>query len=225
MDIHIIYFSAARPYVVECGDAGIFWKVTSDNSLTVTRNSEEASVFRIVSCDDTEDKDDFNIGWRGETQQDIQELEGSDRANSKIMRYLEVKPYFFGHCSNGPLKLKSELKSKDSRLCLYNRITKGCFESCEDSIAPWTEMGKVFFISNAAWKSYVSVMRYRNKEQADPDQEDAYGYTTKCMGSRRAHNEKDIWMLFRLIPQMEKVSTMGKIKNRLGRELAKYTET
>jgi hypothetical protein len=101
---------------------------------------------------------------------------------------------------------------------------KGYFQSSEDDITPWTDHGRVFFISNATWKSYVSVVRYRNKEQADPAQEDAYGYTTKCMGTRTAHNEEDVWMLFRLIPQREKVSITSTLKRRMNEELAKYIE-
>jgi hypothetical protein len=213
--------------VVECGDEGMFWRVNAEHLLTVTRDFKEASAFHIIPADDTYNENDFYIGWQGEKSKENREPQHSPitptKTTARIMRYLEVKTFFCGHCS-GPLKLTSEVSSTHSRLCLYNQISQGFFDYCEDDITPWTEKGEASLISNNDWKSFVSVVRYRNKEQADPDQEDAYGYTTKCMGSRRAHNEKDIWMLFRLIPQMEKVSTMGKIKSRLSRELAKYTE-
>jgi hypothetical protein len=210
--------------VVECGDEGMFWRVNAEHLLTVTRDFKEASVFHIVLSDDADSDDHFYIGWQGEELKENERLVAPSKIPTRIMRYLEVKTLFWGHCP-GPLKFKSELSSKYSRLCLYNQISEGYFDSCEDDTAPWMEKGKVFFISNAAWKSFVSVVRYRNKEQADLDQEDAYGYTTKCMGSRRAHNEKDVWMLFRLIPTEQQKSFTERSKNQLSKKLTQYLET
>ena len=213
--------------MVESGDEEIFWKVDSGNLLTVTKNFNEASVFHINPCDDEEDTEDFNIGWRGETQQDIQDKESllsTAKTSNKIMRYLELQTFFFGH-HPGPLKFKSELSSKNSRLCLYSQISKGYFDSPEDDITPWIEKKEVAFISSAASKSFIAVVRYRNNEQADTDQEDAYLYQTKCMGSRKEHNEQDIWMLYRLIaaePQTKKVSITERSKRRLSTKLTEY---
>ena len=208
---------------MECGDEGMYWKVDADHTLTITRNFKQASVFHVIPCDDTDDEDDFNLGWKGETLQSVidEECSLSQDKTCKIMRYLEVKTFFFEH-HPGPLKFKSTLTNKDARLCLYDQIVGGyfggLFASPAPDIEPWTEKNQVFFISSANRKSFIAVERSRNTEQADPENEDAYKYTTRCVGSQIFHNEKDAWMLFRLLPteeQTEKTSMAEKSKKRL----------
>jgi hypothetical protein len=212
--------------VIECGDEDMFWKVDNNYSLTATRNPKQASVFHIVACDEMDDTDNFNIGWQGQTLEDI-ERQGSPITPAKIMRYLEVKTYYYGHCC-GPLKFKSHLSSQDSRLCLYGQMTSGYFDSPEDDLVPWTKKKKVFFISSTACRSFVAVARYRNTSQSDPTHNDAYRYTTKCVGSQNVHDEKDAWMLFRLLPteqKTEKVSITERSKRRLNQKFTELFET
>ena len=225
--------------MVECGDEGMYWMVDeADHSLTITKDLEQASAFHVIPCDDRDDADDFNLGWKGETLKSVKDEAYStrtiplplkkDNKTSKIMRYLEVKTPFFEH-HTGPLKFKSTLTTKDARLCLYDQIVGGYFggllASPAPDIEPWTGKKEVFFISSANRKSFIAVKRSRNTEQADPENKDAYKYTTRCVGSQNIHNEKDTWMLFRLLRTVtEKTSMVEKSRERLRDNLPKTTE-
>ena len=215
--------------MVECGDEGLYWKVDSNKLLSVTRNFNRASIFHISPCDETEDTDDFSVGWEGLTLQDIMDQEKSlmTPASRKITRYLEVKTFCFGHFP-GPLRFKSELSSRDYRLCLYDPITDGYFDSATPDITPWTEKRKAFFISSAFRRSFVAVSRCRNMDQMKPAKDDAYKYVAKCLGSRKGHNEEDTWMLFRLLLADDytgKVSAVERARKRLSKKLSDLIET
>ena len=210
--------------MVECGDEGLYWKVDSNKLLGVTRNFNGASIFHIIPCDETDHTDNFSVGWEGLTLQDIMDQEKSLKtpASSKITRYLEVKTFCFGHFP-GPLRFKSELSSRDYRLCLYDPIMDGYSDMPSPDIAPWTEKRKAFFISSAFRRSFVAVSRCCDMEQMEPAEDDACKYTAKCLGSRKGHNEEDTWMLFRLLLAHDytgKLSAVERARKRLSKKLS-----
>ena len=179
-------------FLVECGDSKMYWSVqTSDNTLTITKNIEEASVFYVIPCESSEDDPyDFHLGWRGECHQDILEMLNEDKekqVNTKIMRYLQVETNWFGN-NPGPLKIKSEVESKNSVLYVYSPIVSGFFGEAPIDITDWTKDKTACFVSSAHRKGFIAVHQVGDH------------YTTKCVSSHRHHNEKDHWMLFRLLP-------------------------
>lgn len=58
---------AAGPFLVECGDEGLYWKVEEESQihvLTATKVRNDASFFHIMPNEDIEDDPyDFYIGW------------------------------------------------------------------------------------------------------------------------------------------------------------------
>ena len=211
----------------------MYWKIDSDYQLTITTDMKQASVFHIILCGDTDDPYDFCIGWQGKTLQQVIEedpiVRTSKPTRSKIMRYLEVKTLFFGHYSK-PLKLRSELSAKDSRLCLYKQLADDYFESPAD-ITPWLDGNKVYFISSANRKSLLSIQRCcpaQQREAGDSERQ----YIAKCVDSQKLHNEKNVWMLFRLHPvehcksiETKKVPAIEKPKAKFDKEFSKLLDS
>ena len=175
----------------------MYWKIGPNNHLTITEDMEQATVFHVIACEETDDPYDFTIGSHGTTlHQMIEEdyaLDASSKSlHQRIMRYLEVKTFFFGHFP-GPLKLRSELSAKDARLCLYKQLEDDYFETPAD-ITPWINGQKVYFISSANRKSLIGIYRFRKHGSEEID------HIAKCVNSQELHDEKSIWMLFRLLP-------------------------
>ena len=223
-----IYLSTACPYVIECSDEGMYWKVDADHTLTITRNFKQASVFHVIPYDDSHDTNDFSIGWKGETLQSVideEDVVGPDKT-CKIMRYLDVKPCCCKH-HPGPLKFESTLTTKNARLCIYDRLISGYFggyfESPAPDLEPWTQKKLPFFISSASRKTFITVERGRNAEQAENSSEEEHKFMIKCAGSRKVRDENDSWQLFRLLPAEEDTETasiMDKARKRLSDKLS-----
>ncbi len=91
------------------------------------------------------------------------------------MGFLEVKTSFFGK-NPRPLKMKSQLGSKDSRLVLYNQMGSGYFEVPAD-ITNWINGKGEFFISNAHQRGFLCISRRGD------------GYVCGCVYSRKEHEE------------------------------------
>ena len=183
----------------------MYWKVESsdnDHNLTITKDIRQASVLSIVPSDETHENFDFSIGWQNETLQDVIDRDEEDfkREPPTMMRYLEVRTYFFfGHYS-GPLKMKSESSVKDTRLCLYNQRMDGV----PSALSHWMNKKSVVFISSANRKSFIAVSRVPATNESKEE------YMTKCMGSLKSHDEKDVWMLFRLLLVNDCVSRVAR---------------
>ena len=196
----------------------MYWKVSSDDYiLTITEDINQASVFHIIPDEETEEPFDFSIGWQGQTQQDIQEDKGFvDKGfrHTNIMRYLEVDTNIFGN-NPGPLKMKSTINGSDSTLVLYSPFSRGFSEPPAD-INPWIQGKKPFFISNAHRKGFIAIScTVSRKEQSKQ-------YLAKCVSSKKLHDEKNTWMLFRLVstnPEQSAVSLSEKAKVELHKEL------
>ena len=225
----IIYLSTACPYVIECSDEGMYWKVDADHTLTITRNFKQASVFHVIPHDNSHYTNDFNIGWKGETLQSVIDKEdavGPDKT-CKIMRYLDVK---LSSCKHhpGPLKFESTLTTKNARLCIYDRLISSYFgryfESPAPDLEPWTQKKLPFFISSVIRKIFITVERSRHAEQAENSSEEEHKFTIKC---RKVRGEKDSWQLFRLLPtkeHTEMASIMDKARKRLSDKLTGHFE-
>ena len=202
-------------FLIECGDEKMYWKVSSDDYvLTITEDINQASVFYIIPDEETEEPFDFSIGWQGQTLQDIQEEKGFIDKHTSIMRYLKVHTNIFGK-NPGPLKMKSTINGSDSTLVLYSTFSHG-FSEPPANINHWIQGKKPFFISNAHRKGFIAIScTVSGLEQSKQ-------YLTKCVSSKKLHNEKNTWMLFRLvstIPECSAISLSEKAKVELHKEL------
>ena len=186
-------------YLIQCGDEDMYWMVETtgpEHILTITTDIQQASVFSIIPSEETDENFDFSIGWRSKSLQDIidcDDAESKESYSRKMMRYLEVKTFFFfGHYA-GPLRMKSEITAKDSRLCLYTqRIDDNNYIPSDTN--QWLAKKSVVFISSASKRSFIAVTRIAATEEGKQDQ-----YKTKCLSSQKFHNETNVWMLFRLL--------------------------
>lgn len=192
---------AAQPigqYLIQCGDHEMYWKVGSadnDHDLTITKDIRQASVLSIIPSDETHENFDFSIGWQNETLQDVidRDEEDIERESPTMMRYLEVKTYFVFFHYAGPLRMKSESSIKDTRLCLYNQRMDGV----PAALSQWMNKKAVVFISSANRTSFIAVSRVPSNNESEVEEEEEY--KTKCVASSKLHDEKDVWMLFRLL--------------------------
>ena len=177
----------------------MYWTVQStdtDHILTITTDKQQASVLSIIPTDETNENFDFSIGWQGETFQDIEDTE--DSKPQKMMRYLEVKTYLFFWHFAGPLRMKAELTARDSRLCLYKQRIDDSTDIPTDT-NQWLGANDVF-ISSATRRSFIAITRIPAANEGEEDQ-----YKTRCLSSQKYHDEKNTWMLFRLLPIDEQV--------------------
>lgn len=179
----------------------MYWKVEStdrDHNLTITKDIRQASVLSIIPSDETHENFDFSIGWQNETLQEVMDRDEEDfkKEPPTMMRYLEVRTYFFfGHYA-GPLRMKSESTIKDTRLCLYNQR----MDEVPAALSQWLTKKAVVFISSANRKSFIAVSRVPPmKDGSQSKEEYKEEYKTKCVASLKFHDEKDVWMLFRLL--------------------------
>ena len=82
-----------------------------------------------------------------------------------------------------------------SRLTLHNRLLK---HYNPVDIAPWMDGRKVFFINCARRRArrdgYICVRLVTSRRRGRPE------LKTGCVPTKRSHNERDTWMLFRLLP-------------------------
>ena len=89
----------------------------------------------------------------------------------------------------------------------------------------------VYFISSANKKSLISIQccqPTQQREASDPEHQ----YIAKCMDSQKLHNEKNVWMLFRLLPidhckskVIENVPVIEKPKAKFDQELPKLLDS
>ena len=180
----------------------MYWKTDAGNCITITRDIDQATVFHVIPSEDSDNTYDFNIGSHGKTlhqmvEDDYAISKHSKRLRPKIMRYLEMKTSWFGH-SSGPLKLRPELSAKNARFCLYKQLEDDFLIEAPADITPWLEGSRVYFISSARRKSLIAIARSDTTAEGTEDV-----YTSKCVGSQGQHDEKSLWMLFRLIPADE----------------------
>ena len=101
-DCENIFTNIAGPFIVECEDQGLYWKVDEkDNTLTATTTLQEASSFHIIPNEDMEeDPYDFYIGWEKTATSVTMSTTGSLKRKKKsanpkpsqsVLRYLQVK--------------------------------------------------------------------------------------------------------------------------------------
>ena len=197
---HLHFCPLVGPYLVACCDDKIFWRVNKADKFAVeaTRKVDDASLFYVFPSDSGAHPYEFIIGYYGdEPNQPATSLSTVSPLGKTqiepVACYLNAPVNIVGE-NSGPLRLQYEVQEKCSRLTLLSRLVKG--HSPVDTKA-WVSGRDLFFINCArrTWKKdgYICV-----KQITVPGQQPRL--ITACVSSVKHNNERDLWMLFRLLP-------------------------
>lgn len=196
------------PFLISADSDRLFWRVNIDNGYAIegTRDVKRASPFYILGTEDSHPYD-FVIAYRGEDfdrerKKSRQTLTATGRPTLEpVGRYLLTPVNVFGR-NSGPLRLHYHAEESHSRLTLHGRLTKG---GGAVDLTDWVDGKDVFFI-NCAQRTmrrdgYIC-MKAQGRRQ-NPH------YTTACVARKSDHNDRDTWMLFRLVPPSYRSSSGG----------------
>ena len=183
--------------MIRCGDEKIYWMVErTANGYTVigTDDPAEASLFSIFPTDDGDHPFEFYIGWNGaKNEEGSENPNGPDCADSEsekiepAFRYLVAPLDILGR-NHGPLYLNSHTEKSHSRFSIRSRL-RGLINSNVD-LQGWVKGNDSFFI--------MCTRRYFRNDGLVAMQLGGT-YRTCCVSSTKRHNERDTWMVFRLL--------------------------
>lgn len=167
-------------------------------TIEATRNISNASIFYVIPSDSGKYPYEFIIGYYGDNRKALRRTSStltpvSRREVDPLPRYLSAPVNTFG-TNPGPLHLKFTVDHHDSRLTLQSRLIKG-YKPVDTNT--WVSGREAFYI-NCARRTlqkdgYICVKLIPGRRNA-PD------LFTACVPSRRHHNDRNVWMLFRLLP-------------------------
>ena len=191
----------AGPYLIACNNDRIFWTVNPDNNYAVeaTQDIKQASAFFIFPNEDGSHPYEFIIGYYGDSRKVLKRMASTLTSTpwpeiDPIPRYLHAPVGILGN-NFGPLHLKNHMLQSQSRLALHNRLLK---HNNPVDITPWVDGRDAFFINCARRMAkrdgYICVKLVTTRRGGRPE------LRTGCVPTKRSHNERDTWMLFRLLP-------------------------
>ena len=191
----------AGPYLIACNDDKIFWTVNPDNNYAVeaTRDIKQASAFFVLSNEDGGHPYEFVIGFYGDSRKVLKRkastlASATRQVMDPIPRYLHTPVNVLG-TNFGPLHLKHHVLESQSRLTLHSRLFKPYNPV---HITPWVDGREAFFINCARRRAkrdgYICVKLVAGQRGGRPE------LRTGCVPTKRKHNERNTWMLFRLLP-------------------------
>ena len=167
--------------------------------MEATRDIKQASAFYVFPNEDGGHSYEFIIGYYGDSRKVLKRKASTLTSTpwpkmDPIPRYLHAPVGVLGN-NFGPLHLKNHVLESQSRLTLHNRLLK---HYTPVDIAPWVDGRDVFFINCARRRAkrdgYICVKLVTSRGGGRPE------LTTACVPAKRFHNERDTWMLFRLLP-------------------------
>ena len=170
--------------------------MSEDYSIRGTNKIENASLFFIISSDSGRHPYEFHIAYRGDNRHMLKKRVSSltplsQKAVEAIPRYLNASVSVFG-TNQGPLYLQYHV-SERSRLLLFGRVAN---EKGPVSTTTWTQGQDMFFINCARRRmkkdGYIAMRRRRRNREVE--------WVSACYPRRHDHNDRSIFMLFRLLP-------------------------
>ena len=176
-------------------------------SIGATTDLNQASLFYILPDDDGKHVYEFRIGWKITSNRErlikrTKSILHPDTVSDlePLCRYLDAKVNITGR-NPGPLQLKSGVDDSHCRLTLHSRLI-GKSKAPID-IKVWASGKEEFFINCVRRRfkveGYIAVKRaLEGRERSGRQTEERY--TTACLPKETCHNERDTWMLFRLLP-------------------------
>ena len=187
--------------MIHCATSGascLYWAVDESHHVMASSKKENASKFYVKPSDNPKHPDEFYICYY---DTDISELRNKDTSYQfdgtkefvePIPRYLMTPTDAFGR-NSGPLKLKYQMRSRDSRLSLVSCIRKR--HQPPVSLSEWMSGREMCFIQCARrkhMKGYIAVV------------ENLYGqYDTCCVHSKHNEDESMSFMLFQTVRTLE----------------------
>ena len=177
----------------------MFWRVNQENDFAVEATTEihNASLFFIIPNDDGIHPYEFLVAYYGENRKGLRRVMSTlspltHKYVDPIPRYLSAPVDVLGH-NSGPLHLKDEVGEKDSRLTLHSRLVG---PKTPIDTRNWVTSRDQYFINCSRRRfrvdGYISVNRVRRGRE--------YTYHTACKASLKEHNNRNVGMLFRLLP-------------------------
>ena len=175
-------------------------------SIEATTNLKEAALFYILPDDDGKRAYEFKIGWKNTESKERQIKRTKSilhpdtvRGIEPLYRYLDTNVNVSGR-NPGPLYLKSEVHQAHCRLTLHSRLIGGNKAPIDTKV--WGSGKEQFFINCARRRfkvdGYIAVKQVSGRRGTRRSLEEIY--TTVCVSKETCHNERDTWMLFRLLP-------------------------
>lgn len=164
-------------------------------AVEATQKVENASLFYVIPKDDGVHPYDFIIGYYGDRQltRMPSTLSLQDKQVESVPRYLNVPVNLAGE-NPGPLHLQFAVQEKHSRLTLHSRLVK---KYSPVDTRTWVSGRDLCFIncSHRKWKrdGYICV-------KLTIDQGQQPRLITACVSSVKKSNERNLCMLFRLLP-------------------------
>ena len=181
------YVTLAGPFIITCNNESVFLRVTSNFQVVATSKIEESSDFYISYNEDGQSAYEFSITYLAPSALENREIK-------PISRYVYAPVNRMGK-SPGPLALRLDAKSRDTKMTLHSRRETG---PGPVDTKDWLNSRDIFYISckqRTFWSnSYICVKRMPRNSPV------AAEYTTYCVPDIDKHNEaKEHYMLFRLI--------------------------
>ena len=196
--LYCIFFSVAGPFLIAFGSEKSlhYWSVSENYAVYGTSNPRNASLFFIIPNDSGKHPHEFHIVYMGDNRQVLRKRVSSltplsQKPIEAISRYLNARVSVCG-TNFGPLHLDYHV-SDGSRLMLFSRV---CQDEGPISTQSWVQGCDMFFI-NCARRTmkkdgYIGMKRRQRYGEEE--------WITACFPRRHDHNDRSVFMLFRLLP-------------------------
>ena len=182
---------AAGPFLVSFGTGRqkYYWKVNGNYEVRATNEINKASPFYIIPYENCTHPHEFHIAYMDENEPTDEQLEAHTHPKKiSPRRYLDADVSVFG-TNSGPLRFVYHV-SERSRLLLFGRVDNG---EGPISTTTWTQGDDMFFINctrrRMKREGYIGMHLHRRE------------WVSGCFARRSTHNERDTFMLFRLLPE------------------------
>ena len=199
----IIVSNPVGPFFISCNNDHVFLTVNPDNGYAVegTKDLNQASEFYIIPKEDSGHPYEFQIAFRGDASGRFKLRRTStlmstySHALGAIPRFLNASINAFG-TNPGPLRMELNMPSSDARLSLKSRVTT---KQKHIETTPWVMGREIFYIrcTRRALKMTGYLALKMNSQRLTSLRE---RYTTAAVSSVGYHNQRNTFMLFRLLP-------------------------
>ena len=184
----------------------MFLTVNTDTyTVAATEDVGNASLFYIFPNEDGKHPYEFVLAFYGDGQTALKRKTSTltpvlDKSIDPLPRYLSAPVNVLGH-NPGPLHLHLTAYESNARLTLHSRLVK---KYTPIDTSNWVLGREAFFINCARRRlkrdGYVCVKQRQRGRQRQ--------LITACVSSKRHHDDRTTWMLFRLLhPSVRNEST------------------
>ena len=203
MHISTLYIHAVGPFFITCNRERIFLMVDKKSGVVkASRNIKEASKFFIVRSDEGDNH--FSIVYEAPSilsdAKKIQFDKVVGKHKPHVPMYLCVPVNWHGRTRpTKSVRMQMNGKASQSRMALHSRRSKH-FQPAK--ITEWINEKEIFYVNcKERMKGHVKKSSYLCVKKVDSE------YTVQCEPSIKRHNDKDTFMLFRLLKPKDKDST------------------